>query len=66
MAAMKLPKDFKEIPFWLDPPPLDKSFSACALPAETDVLIIGSGYTGATAASRLKQAGPFREFKTGS
>jgi glycine/D-amino acid oxidase-like deaminating enzyme len=50
-------KNFKEMPYWLDPPPLTKSFSDKELPAHTDVLIIGSGYTGTTAAIRLKQAG---------
>ncbi|CAB1059128.1 hypothetical protein D1BOALGB6SA_3886 [Olavius sp. associated proteobacterium Delta 1] len=50
-------KNFKEIPYWLDPPPLTKSFSTNSLPARTDVLVIGSGYTGTAAAIRLKQAG---------
>ncbi|UCD77873.1 MAG: FAD-binding oxidoreductase [Desulfobacterales bacterium] len=54
---MKLSPNFKEIPYWLDPPPLTKSFSPFALPTRTDVLVIGSGYTGTAAAIRLKQAG---------
>jgi len=54
---MKFSQDFKEIPYWLDPPPLTKSFYTHSLPASTDVLVIGSGYTGTTAAIRLKQAG---------
>jgi glycine/D-amino acid oxidase-like deaminating enzyme len=54
---MTLSPDFKEIPYWLDPPPLVKSFSGAALPARTDVLVVGSGYTGVAAAIRLKQAG---------
>ena len=54
---MLLTKDFKEIPYWLDPPPLTRSFANIPLPANTDVLVIGSGYTGTTAAIRLKQAG---------
>jgi len=54
---MNLSPEFKEIPYWLDPPPLAKSFSRNPLPAKTDVLVIGSGYTGTTAAIRLKQAG---------
>jgi glycine/D-amino acid oxidase-like deaminating enzyme len=54
---MKLSETFKEIPYWLDPPQLAKSFTANPLPAKTDVLVIGGGYTGTTAAIRLKQAG---------
>ncbi len=54
---MKLSETFKEIPYWLDPPLLAKSFTANPLPAKTDVLVIGGGYTGTTAAIRLKQAG---------
>lgn len=50
-------KNFKEVPYWLDPPPLAKSYSDNELPAATDVLVVGSGYTGTTAAIRLKQAG---------
>jgi glycine/D-amino acid oxidase-like deaminating enzyme len=45
------------MPYWLDPAPLTKSFSETALPDKTDVLVIGGGYTGTTAAIRLKQAG---------
>jgi glycine/D-amino acid oxidase-like deaminating enzyme len=54
---MKLTANFKEVAYWLDPPPLTKSFSGNPLPAKTDVLVIGSGYTGTVAAIRLKQAG---------
>jgi glycine/D-amino acid oxidase-like deaminating enzyme len=54
---MTLSTNFKEIPYWLDPPPLVKSFPGAALPARTDVLVVGSGYTGVAAAIRLKQAG---------
>jgi glycine/D-amino acid oxidase-like deaminating enzyme len=56
-CGMQLHPNFKEIPYWLDPPPLVKSYANKPLPAETEVLIIGSGYTGATAAIRLRQAG---------
>jgi len=49
--------NINEIPYWLDPPPLAKSFPCSGLPACTDVLVIGSGYTGVAAAIRLRQAG---------
>jgi glycine/D-amino acid oxidase-like deaminating enzyme len=54
---MPLDENFKEIPYWLDPPPLTKSYSDKELAAKTDVLVIGGGYTGTTAAIRLRQAG---------
>ncbi len=57
MADIKLSENFQEIPFWLDPHPLTKSFTDNSLPVKTDVLVIGGGYTGTTAAIRLKQAG---------
>ncbi len=47
----------KETPYWLDPPPLNGSFTGKSLPQKTDVLIIGSGYTGMTAAMGLRQGG---------
>jgi glycine/D-amino acid oxidase-like deaminating enzyme len=46
-----------EMPYWLDPAPLTKSYCETALPAKTDVLVIGGGYTGTMSAIRLKQAG---------
>jgi glycine/D-amino acid oxidase-like deaminating enzyme len=49
--------NIKEIPYWLDPPPLARAFPCGDLPARTDVLVIGSGYTGVAAAIRLRQAG---------
>jgi glycine/D-amino acid oxidase-like deaminating enzyme len=54
---MKLSETFKEVPYWLDPPLLEKSFNTNPLPDRTDVLVIGGGYTGTTASIRLKQAG---------
>ena len=57
MSDMVLVANFKETPYWLDPPVLSKTYSATPLPAKTDVLVIGGGYTGITAAIRLKQAG---------
>jgi glycine/D-amino acid oxidase-like deaminating enzyme len=50
-------ENLKETPYWLDPPPLNGSFAGKSLPEKTDVLIIGSGYTGMTAAIGLRQAG---------
>jgi glycine/D-amino acid oxidase-like deaminating enzyme len=47
----------QEIPYWLDPPPLAKSFHKIPLPDKIDVLIVGGGYTGITAAIRLRQNG---------
>jgi glycine/D-amino acid oxidase-like deaminating enzyme len=52
-----LTEKFRDIPYWLDPPPLTDSFTGKSLPEKTDVLVIGGGYTGTTAAIRLKQAG---------
>ncbi len=57
MITMKLSETFKEMPYWLDPAPLEKTFNTNHLPARTDVLVIGGGYTGTTAAIRLRQAG---------
>lgn len=45
------------MPYWLEPPLLEKAFNTNPLPDRTDVLVIGGGYTGTTAAIRLKQAG---------
>lgn len=54
---MRSGANYKEIPFWLDPPLLTKSYTDRPLPAKTEVLVIGGGYTGTTAAIRLRQAG---------
>jgi hypothetical protein len=45
---MILNDTLKEIPYWLDPPILTKDFTGKPLPDKTDVLVIGSGYTGIT------------------
>jgi ribulose 1,5-bisphosphate synthetase/thiazole synthase len=52
-----LDTNYKETSFWLDPPLLSKPFTANLLPAKTDVLVIGGGYSVTTAAIRLRQAG---------
>jgi glycine/D-amino acid oxidase-like deaminating enzyme len=50
-------ENFKDSPYWLDPPSLTTSYTDKTLSQKTDVLVIGGGYTGTTAAIRLKQAG---------
>ena len=47
----------KEIPYWLDPQPITKSYRHKPLPAKTDVLVIGGGYTGMAAAIQLRRRG---------
>ncbi len=54
---MALNAALKEIPYWLDPPILTKNYARKPLPDKTDVLVIGGGYTGTTAALRLRQGG---------
>jgi glycine/D-amino acid oxidase-like deaminating enzyme len=46
----------KEAPYWTDPNPLPETAADQALPAKTDVLIIGGGYTGLSAALRLRKS----------
>jgi glycine/D-amino acid oxidase-like deaminating enzyme len=48
--------DFKPLPYWWDrtPPP---DLGEPALPARTDALIVGSGYTGLSAALQLARGG---------
>jgi glycine/D-amino acid oxidase-like deaminating enzyme len=47
----------KEENYWMVPPPTTKDYTNKELPPKTDVLVIGSGYTGVVAALQLKKAG---------
>jgi len=47
----------KEATYWTDPHPTTKNYSNKPLPQKTDVLVIGSGYTGVVTALQLKKAG---------
>ncbi|MCA9968991.1 MAG: FAD-binding oxidoreductase [Anaerolineales bacterium] len=47
----------KTTPFWTDDTPRPEDLPRAALPPETDVLIIGAGYTGLAAARVLARAG---------
>lgn len=46
----------KNIPFWVDDYPRPDGITS-SLPSETDVLVIGSGFTGMSAGLRLAEAG---------
>jgi gamma-glutamylputrescine oxidase len=43
--------------FWTDQFPRPEDLPTCALPAEADVAIVGSGYTGLNAAIAVAKAG---------
>ena len=47
----------KEATYWMEPHPITKDYSKLPLPQKTDVLVIGSGYTGTVAALQLKKTG---------
>ncbi|MCF8070005.1 MAG: FAD-binding oxidoreductase [Desulfobacterales bacterium] len=49
--------NIKETAYWMDPHPTPKNYANKALPEKTDVLVIGSGYTGTVSALQLKKAG---------
>ena len=46
----------KEATYWTDPHPTTKNYSNKPLPQKTDVLVVGSGYTGVVTALQLKKA----------
>lgn len=46
----------KQIPFWVDDHPRPAGLTS-DLPSETDFLVVGSGYTGLSAANRIASAG---------
>ena len=46
----------KESTYWTDPHPTTKNYSNKPLPQKTDVLVVGSGYTGVVTALQLKKA----------
>jgi len=46
----------KEATYWTDPHPSTKNYSNKPLPQKTDVLVVGSGYTGVVTAMQLKKA----------
>lgn len=46
-----------DTPYWLDPDPKQGSYTGKVLPRKSDVLIIGGGYTGMSAALRLRRDG---------
>jgi len=47
----------KEATYWTEPHPTSKNYSNKPLPQKTDVLVVGSGYTGVVTALQLKKAG---------
>ena len=47
----------KEATYWMEPHPTTKNYANKELPPKTDVLVIGSGYTGVVTALQLKKAG---------
>lgn len=49
-------KEPKKTPYWTDPNPFTEPETDKPLPGKTDVLIIGGGYTGVSAALRLRKS----------
>ena len=56
MADAIFTDDFKEQPYWWDAAPRPR-WPEIALPAKLDVAVIGSGYTGLSAALTLSRSG---------
>ena len=54
MSQLSIPKEEN---FWMIPSPTTKDYANKELPQKTDILVIGSGYTGTVAALQLKKAG---------
>jgi len=54
---MSTPSNIKEDAYWMVPHPITRNYTQKSLPEKTDVLVVGSGYTGVVAALKLKQAG---------
>jgi len=57
MSTEHRTRNIKEEAYWMAPHPITKDYANKSLPNKTDVLVIGSGYTGMVAALKLKQAG---------
>ncbi len=53
---MSKPTRLKELTYWMVPQHITKNYSDTPIPQKTDVLIIGSGYTGMVTALQLKKA----------
>ncbi|MDM8553201.1 FAD-binding oxidoreductase [Desulfococcaceae bacterium HSG7] len=49
--------NIREATYWTDPHPTTKNYANKELPQKTDILIVGSGYTGVVTALQLKKAG---------
>ncbi|MCG6909330.1 MAG: FAD-binding oxidoreductase [Deltaproteobacteria bacterium] len=49
--------NIKVTPYWMDPHPTKKRYADREMPNKTDVLVVGSGYTGVVTALLLKKAG---------
>ena len=49
--------NIKVATYWMDPHPISKNYTGKNLPQKTEVVVVGSGYTGVVAALLLKKAG---------
>lgn len=59
--SLKSLADAAPIPFWLDDPKRPKPVSALTSPINTDLVVIGAGFTGLWTALLAKEADPSRE-----